>query len=245
MSQHDESGTGIPTRAIHGAYLDVQRALRRYREAVDAGDENAIGDAHGHVQQAVLTLYDLLRPHLKHNDAVRGYWDGEAPSYPQNGHRPDIDDGKGVLGVQERADPMTVDEDTAEAINEAEDLKDVHDALDLNGDVCVTGIVPNGQTLVVQYDAYQLGLRQLDGWETEFRTTQTTIGGFLGAEEQTETERIRVDMPKLERAARELNDVAERLGALSEFEPETHTAEITDEDIQATEEYRQRVIEDR
>lgn len=244
MSQSEDNTTGIPTRAIHDAYLDMQRALKQYRIAADSGDTAAVDDAHGGVQETVLTLYELLRPHLKHNDAVTDYWDGEPPSYPrQNGHAPDPDDGKGVLSSQSRTDSLSPDGETAEQLDGIDTLADAHDVLGLNGDVRITGMIPNGDTIVVQYDAYQLGLRQLDDWGTEFRTTQTTIGGFLGAEKRTETERVRVDMPKLKRAARELGDVAEKLGALSEFESTESRTEIPQELIEDVNKWRKANLE--
>jgi len=90
-----------------------------------------------------------------------------------------------------------------------------------------------------QYDAYQLGLRQLDDWKTEFRTTQTSIGGFLGAQTEVETERVRVEMPKLKRAAREMGDVAEKLGALSSFDESESRTEITKELIEDVNTWRE------
>lgn len=50
-------------------------------------------------------------------------------------------------------------------------------------------------------------------------------------------------MPKLKRAARELSDVAEQLGALSEFDASTPRTEITDDLIDEVEQWRQRKLE--
>lgn len=211
MSTNDDNTSGIPTRAIHEAYLDMQRALKRYRRATDKGSKEAIQHAHGDVQETVLTLYELLRPHLKHNDAVDEYWDGEPPAYPHDETAPDPEDGKGVLAVQDRTG--TFDRaDLNGALPEDPDLSDWHDAIGLNGTVRLTAIRGN----MVAYQSYELGLRKMDSWETEYRTTQTELGGFMGSVKTPDTTRQRVDMPKLRRAARELADVMKEIGYLPE-----------------------------
>jgi len=83
----------------------------------------------------------------------------------------------------------------------------------------------------------------LDEWKTEFRTTQTELGGFVGGLSTTETKRQRVDMPKLKRAARELADVAEKLGALSTFDASTPRTEISGDLIEDIDEWRQENIQ--
>lgn len=237
MSTDDDRHGGIPTRAIHEAYLDMQRALKRYRKARDTGNQHAVDDAHGDVQETVLTLYELLRPHLKHNDAVGDYWTGEPPRYTGNGP-PDPEDGKGVIDWQKRTTHVKHpggDPDTFE---------DWHDALGLNGSKRLLNVVADGNACLVQYHAYEIGLRRLDEWQTEIQTTQKSLGGFLDGVTKEEKKRERVKIHKLRRAARELSDVAERLNALSEFEGKTHETEITSEDIERVDEYRKRIIDE-
>lgn len=244
MSQHEDNHSGIPTRAIHEAYLDMQRALKEYRQARDAGSQAVINRAHGDVQETILTLYELLRPHIKHNDAVSEYWEGEPPTYPhQNGEVPDPEDGKGVLEVQRRNQSFEIPPEQAEEFAEAETLGEWHDLLDLNGSVRLTGIHAEDSVAFVAYDAYQLGMRELDGWETEYRSTTESLGGFLGGTREETQERQRVKIHKLKRAARELSDVAERLGALSQFDASTPRTEITDELIEDIDKWRKQNIE--
>lgn len=245
----DERHSGIPTRAIHEAYLDMQRALKRYRQARDVGTESQIDNAHGDVQESVLTLYELLRPHIKHNDAVRDYWDGEPPRYDGN-EPPDPEEGKAVLQVQHHNEavgwenvPIDPQEKGVDELRTS-NLEDWHEYLDLNGTVRLTGVRITKDGLFLSSQRYQLGLRQLDSWMTEFRTTQTELGGFLGNTTTESKERVRVSMEKLKRAARELSDVAERLGALSEFDATTPRTEITEEDMEKVEQWRQNQIND-
>jgi len=79
--QDDKRDTGIPTRAIHEAYLQLQDSHRELRRARD----NATRDsdrAHAMFQDAVLTFYELIRPHLKRKSSLSRFWVGELPKYP-------------------------------------------------------------------------------------------------------------------------------------------------------------------
>jgi hypothetical protein len=238
MSTNDDDHSGIPTRAIHEAYLDMQRALKRYRTARDGGAQAAVDDAHGDVQETVLTLYELLRPHLKHNDAVAGYWDGEPPRYTGNGTPPDPEAGTGVLDWQTRTQRVQVPGD-----GDVDKLEQFHERLGLNGEKRLTNVVIDGDVALIQYHAYEIGLRRLDDWQTEYRTVQTDLGGFMGDIKRQTKERERVKMHKLKRASRELSNVAEELGALSHFDASTPRTEITEELKDDIEEWRQNNIE--
>lgn len=227
-SNQDDTHGGIPTRAIHEAYLDMQRALKRYRQATDRGDDAERDRAHGDVQETVLTFYELLRPHIKHNDAVSEYWDGKLPNY--NGDSPpDPEDGKGVIHTQSGYEPMVLNQEQIEVLQDVETLRERHDALGLNGNLRLKGIVEVNQkqdgtpVALLSVESYELGLRRLDSWGTEIVTTQTELGGFLGSETRETRQRQRVAMPKLQRAARELSDVAKEIGFLP-------TSEIPDND---------------
>lgn len=245
MSQ-EEQHSGIPTRAIHEAYLDMQRALKRYRKAKDSRTQGMIDDAHGDVQEGVLTFYELLRPHIKNNDAINGYWEGELPSYNDDGI-PDPEEGRGVLQVQQHNQTLDWEEVPIDSNVRTEELREAslqewHNHLNLNGSVRLTGVMPNENGLFISSQRYQIGMRELDSWMTEFRTKQTDIGGFLGSTSQEKQERVRKDMPKLKRAARELSDIAEKLGALSEFDASTPRTKISDDLIEDVDEWREQNI---
>lgn len=239
----EQDPTGIPTRAIHEAYLDMQRALKEYRRATDRGSQQARDRAHGEVQEAVLTLYEMLRPHIKHNSAVNEYWDGQPPSYPPEDaprETPDPDDGRGVLASQ--VHPQTYELNGTDP-DELTTLRDWHDALGVADTVRLTGVSANGEQVMVRYQTYEMGLRRLDDWQTEFDTVQSDLGGFMGGRSSQKTVRQRVPIEKLRRAARELSNVAEELGALSEFDASTPRTKITDELIEEVDEWREQNIE--
>lgn len=214
MSAEDVA-TDVPTRAVHEAYLDMQRALKRHRQVSDSGNQAAVEDAHGDVQETVLTFYELLRPHLKQTTGVEGYWHGAPPPYTENGNPPDPDDGKGVLHVQRRRQQFQLNGSNPDDL---ETLKDWHRELDLATTVRLVGIQQNGDGGLVHYDAYQLGLRTLDEWRTRFDEQETDVGGFMGGKSETEKRRQRVPMPKLRRAARQLGEVASKMKLLSHVE---------------------------
>lgn len=242
----DDEPTGIPTRAIHEAYLDMQRSLKRHRQAVDAGNEAERDRSHGDVQETVLTFYDLLRPHIKHNNAVSDYWDGKLPEY-KGDEAPDPEEGKAVIQTQTGYETLQLNREQIRQLEDVDTLREWHELLNLNGNVRLRGAAVNesesGPVAFVNVEKYQLGLRNLDEWKTEIVTTQTTMGGFLGSTTKTKRERQRVAMPKLRRAAWELSDVAQELGALSEFDASTPRTEITEELKDEIEEWRQRNID--
>lgn len=222
----DDQHSGLPTRAIHEAYLDVQQALRQYREARDRGA--ATDRAHARLQHSVLTLYELLRPHLRAADVVADYWTGTPPDYPGDGVAPDPDDGAGVLHVQRRTASLSLDGDRdperlavdGGAIDAAalETLAEWHDELGLSDDIRLVGVAVNGDVAMLRYDAYQLGLRQLDDWGTVVVERERYLGGFLAGRTASTRERRRVDVPRLRRAARELAQAADELNLLTEVQ---------------------------
>lgn len=213
MSSNDDRQSGIPTRAIHEAYLDMHRALKGYRQATDTRSQADIKQAHGDVQETVLTLYEMLRPHIKQDDGVRDYWEGRPPSYKHDG-QPDPEEGKGVLEVQRHKESLQIPADKAEEFGDAETFEDYHDLIGLNGTFRLTGIHFEGDVAFVAYDAYQLGLREMDTWKTEYQKTTEEFGGFLGSTAEEKPEPKRVKITKLKRASRELGDVAKELGFL-------------------------------
>jgi hypothetical protein len=211
---NDPDHSGIPTQAIHEAYLDMQRSLKAYRQAKDRGSTHEVQQAHGEVQEGVLTFYELLRPHLRHEQGVTGYWQGELPAYPGDGQPPDPDEGAGVLQVQERREVH----DLPEGYDTLDGLRDWHEALGLNGNTRLVGISGQGDCVLTIEHRYQLGLRQLDEWETTYTTTSESVGGFYATKRTEQTERQRIPIDRLKRAARELSEVADELGLLTPIE---------------------------
>lgn len=226
MSWNEEEHSGIPTRAIHEAYLEMQRALKQYRQAKDRGQPDRIDRAHGNVQETVLTFYEMLRPPLKNNTAVDDYWHGKPPKYKHNGTPPDPEDGKAILHIQQKNDIFDTRQLTTQDL---ETLQDWHDALGLNDKTRIIGvakgggsheIVPAGSALVT-YQTYQLGLRNLDSWETKYEETETDFGGFMGGRTKTDYRRARIDIQRLQRASRSLGEVADKLGLHARIDVDT------------------------
>jgi len=238
----EDSHSGIPTRAIHEAYLDMQRSLKAYREAKDQQHQPAIQQAHGELQQAVLTFYELLRPHIRHESSVSDYWHGELPNYNGNGEPPDLDDGKGVIQVQTKRRPIQLN-GLSGTTEQLQTLEDWHDALDMNGSVRLAGVVTEGQNAIITVQEYQKGLRHMDDWETKYTRTVERKSGFMSDKTETEVSRQRVPIDRLKRAARELADVADKLGALSDFDASGTNTEVTEEQIKRLEKWRKQNLD--
>jgi len=232
-----EEPTGIPTRAIHEAYIDMQRAFKGYREAKDQQNQGQIAAYHGQLQSSALTFYELLRPHLREESSLEKYWNGKLPSYTHDYDAPDPDDGWGILQVQTKRESVSLSNLDVNT-EELDHLKDWHEALDLNGNVRLTGIAGLGNDVMVQYQTYQKGLKHLDDWETKYKYKTVEKTGFMGKQEERQVERQRIPIDRLQRAVRELADAAEKLGALSDFDASQHKAEITEEQIQRLEKWR-------
>jgi len=211
----EENHSGIPTRAIHESYLDMQRSLKQYRDAKDRQDQHGIDKSHGELQQNVLTFYELLRPHLKQEKAVEGYWFGRLPSYNRDPTQPpDPEDGEGIIHVQTKRDVVELN-GQVENVDEFETLKDWHDALSMNGNTRITGIARNGNMAVVTLQEYQKGLHHLDQWETKYTRTVRQKEGFMSDKTEKTIERQRIPIDRLKRAARELATAADELKFLS------------------------------
>lgn len=219
MAYDEDKDSGIPTRAIHEAYLDMQRALKQYRQARDRSSQAAEEQAHGELQDAVLTLYEMLRPHLRSNKSVEKYWEGRPPSYPA-GQAPDPDDGTAVLSWQ--VHPQSYQLNGADP-TKLSNLQQWHDALDLAESVRIQALQPNGSQVFVQYQTYEMGLRHLDSWQTQFQTISKDVGGFFSGRSTPQTVRQRVPIDKLRRAAWALADTANSLGFLSETDVPVNT----------------------
>lgn len=238
----EEHHSGIPTKAIHEAYLDMQRALKAYREAKDRLGPDAIGEAHGELQQSVITFYELLRPYLKHEGGLNGYWEGELPNYRSNGYIPDPEDGKGIIQHQQVREVYQLGDLDCDP-TQLSSLEDWHNALGLNGNIRITGIAGQGDHVVVTKHQYENGLKQIDGWETDYKRRIEKKGGFRAGKEETKIERVRVPIDRLKNAARELAEAAERLGALSEFDGVTKHTEITNEQIERVRKWQEENLE--
>ena len=215
MSYGEEDHSGIPTRAIHESYIEMQRALQSYRNAKDAQRQGPMANAHGELQSGVLTLYEIIRPHLKKEPALGDWWEGRLPNYPGDYQPPDPDQGRGILQVQQKRRQVElngVNPDTLDG------LKEWHEALGMNGGVRIAGIAGLGDHVLVTVQEYQKGLRHLDSWETKYTRKTKQKSGFM-ADKTTETvERQRIPIDRLKRAARELSDVVNELGLLSQVD---------------------------
>ncbi len=236
MASADSDGhSGIPTRAIHETYIEMQQALQTYRTAKDAQQQRGMVDAHGQLQSSVLTFYELLRPHLKHEDGVTDYWTGKLPNYKDN-EPPDPERGKGILQVQQAT--RTVELNGIEP-DEEWTLKDWADALPQVSDaVRLAGVRGLGDEAFITVYRYQKGLRHLDEWETKYVRNIERRGGFMSDKTTETVERQRIPIDKLTRAARELSDVADELGALSDFDASQHRTKIEEEHISEIEEWQ-------
>jgi hypothetical protein len=209
----EDNHSGIPTRAIHEAYLDMQRALKSYREAKDQQHQAAIQQAHGELQQAVMTFYELMRPHLKQEQALKPYWEGKLPNYTKNGTPPEPDDGKGILQVQEKNDSFGFED---VEVPQSETLDNWHQSLGFNGNKRIQGIYGMGDSVFVTWHEYQTGLKHLDSSETSYKRHVKPKDGFMGDKTETEVQRQRIPIDRLKSAARELSDAAKEIDFLSQ-----------------------------
>jgi len=221
MSQ--DKPTGLPTQAIHESYLDMHRSFKAVRQARDRG--RGVQQAHGELQDAVLTCFDLLRPHIRTETATQDYWHGEPPAYGEG--PPDPDDGTAILAVQEHTDMTALNGHNPQEID---GFREWHRALGLSDTRRLETVYMDEGKLLYKYQEYQMGLHRLDEWGTDIVREQTTLDGFFGTDTRETVTRKRVPVHKLRRAVRCLSDVCDQLNLLTDINSKRDTFLATDDD---------------
>lgn len=260
MSQQERKDTGIPTRAIHESYLNLQQTHRQFRQANDDPEVDA-SRHHAAFQDAVLTFYELIRPHLKHESGLSEYWEGEVPDYAgwNFNSAPEAaayirDHGTGIYQVQEHAEMRSYDQ---EVLTDGGELgfDQWHELLGLSWQserLVAVSEVPDredaadagtGQCIVKLLRIAVLSLRELDHWQSYVTKERTRGDGFMAGETSVSTDVQFEPVVKLITGKRLLVEAADDLGLLSEVEAGRPETEITKEDIQKVETWRQKQIQ--
>lgn len=229
MSKQQETrDTGIPTRAIHESYLNMQQAHRGYRRVRDdpARDERP---AHADFQDSVLTFYELIRPHLKRKSGMGKFWEGKLPDYP---NRPwDSEEqarqfcreyGTAVWGFQKHVQTATrspnpdgAGSDTAAVADGGGSLVDWHDQLGLTDKQRIVAL-EHKENIITWIELRAVaGLKQLDSWDTREVTKREQSDGFMAGETTTRTDLKHVPVWKLTTAKRLLAEAADKMNLLS------------------------------
>lgn len=242
----DDDTNGIPTRAIHESYINLQQIHHEYRTARDRGEDTHA--LRGEFQEAVLTFYELVRPHLKHETALSGYWNGDLPEYTGwdfDSEREAVsyiqDKGTGVYQVQKHTNVFRVDQQVL-TDGGVQGFDTWHELLGLSWDSeRLIAIQPadDNQYFAKVLRTAVLPLRELDSWQATITRERTQGDGFMAGEAATQTRRKFEPDAKLVTAKRLLVEAADKLGALSEFEASTSRTEITRDDIEKVEEWHE------
>ncbi|MFW5900408.1 MAG: hypothetical protein ACOCTH_01360 [Halodesulfurarchaeum sp.] len=251
--QDDTHDSGLPTRAIHDAYLNLQQAHREYRRARDNDQDTK--QPQGVFQDAVLTFFELVRPHLKHESALSDYWAGNVPDYagwspdsPQDAAAYVREHGTGIYQVQKHVDTRKIRDEEQKVITDGgiDTFEEWHRFLGLSDSerlVSVKGDDQSGELFVSLLRVAVLPLRDLDHWQARIRKHRKTGDGFMASETSVSTEIEYEPELKLITAKRLLVEAADKLGALSEFDASSPRTEITREDFEKLEEWHQRQVE--
>lgn len=249
----DTTGAGMPTRAIHEAYITLQQAHRQYRRARDRG---ADGEAEAaDFQDAVLTFYELVRPHLKHESALSEYWAGELPDYTgwdfdttAEAREYVSERGTGVYQTQLHQTTVALDQEVV-ADGGLNTFREWHNVLGLSwGTERVVAVGRDrdgeGHTHIAQIlRCAVLPLRELDDWQATVTRQRTSGDGFMSGESSVAREREFQPPQKLVAAKRLLVEAADQLGALSAFDASAQRTEITREDMERVEAWRQKQLD--
>ena len=258
----DTRDTGMPTRAIHEAYLALQEQHREFRQVKSGGGDTRA--ARGRFQDAILTFYELVRPHLKHESALSGYWEGELPDYTgwdfnsaEAVAQHVRDRGTGVYQTQIHQDVTTVEQQALTDGGRPQGRSAWHELLELNWDterlISVHPVEPDDDAsadggAATDYHirvvkASVLPLRDLDHWRVREVQARETGDGFMAGEVTKQRRHEFEPGQKLVAAKRLLSEAADRLGALSAFEASTQRTEITREDLEKVEQWRQKQLD--
>jgi hypothetical protein len=251
MANHDDKDTGIPTRAIHEAYLNLQQAHRQFRRAKDnpARDETP---AHADFQDAVLTFYELARPHLKRKSGMRRFWEGKLPNYPdtpwesteqakQHCERA----GTAIWTLQEHVQSVPAAADNtgngAAIADGAGSLREYHDQLGLTDRQRIVAVKHQDGVLLWKELRAVAGLQQLDRWDTRETRERKSGSGFMAGETHPSVSLTYVPVWKLTKAKRLLAEAADKLNLLSRVEIDHEDGAIVNFDMSregAVPEYR-------
>jgi len=232
MTRGDTRDTGIPTRAIHEAYLGMQQAHRSYRQARDdlQADERQVKADKKEFQQTVLTYHELLRPHLVHESGLSNYWHGELPPYStewdfrseEEAIQHVRDRGTGVYQVQVHPDVVEVEQQTLPD-GGIETYEGWHDFLGLSWDTeRLLAIQPNvggngSHTHVIKkLRAAVVSLKELDYWRAKTVTERRSGDGFMSAETRSRTRQQFEPERNIVTAKRLLVEATDKLGLLSD-----------------------------
>ena len=241
--------TGIPTKAIHESYLALQQAHRDWRRARDFNsDERQQRIA---FQDQVLTFYELLRPHLRHESGLRGYWRGEVPDYPDEplesveaAVRYYQTEGTAVWQLQRQPGDAPIpggDQQTLTDGGLPDSLAGWDDVLGLPDDARLLAIKPEPDLGTAIYLAAMpvAGLKQLDNWGTREVVQTEEQSGFLGG--QTVEREVREPMPAgwVEEAKRLLVEAADQMALLSEVDASATHTKIDEELFEEVEAWQQ------
>jgi len=225
---NDTRDSGIPTRAIHESYLNVQDAHQEFRRARDSPNRPE-DRAQAQFQESVLTFYELLRPHLKRKASLSKFWRGELPRYPDRWWG-SIDEAKRYCKdagtaiwtlqthVQTAAQSPNVSESGEAMADGGGSPKQWHDRLQLTDMQRVIAIDNQDGMLVWRELRANAGLKRLDSWQTGKRTQRTQGDGFMAGETAESVELRYVPAWKLTKAKRLLAEAADKMNLLSRVE---------------------------
>ena len=250
MSTQETDQSGIPTRAIHEAYLNLQQTHHEYRRARDRGEDTHLH--RGEFQDAILTFFELVRPHLIHETSLSDYWHGDIPDYTGWDFDSDREalsyireKGTGVYQVQQHTDLFEVNQQVL-TDGGVQGFDTWHELLGLSDRERLIAIEPAsterkyyGKVLRIAL----LGLRDLDHWKATITRERKQGDGFMASETTVTTRRQFEPEQKLVTAKRLLVEAADKLGALSDFEASASRTEITREDIQKVEAWHQENVD--
>lgn len=220
----DSRDTGIPTRAIHESYLNLQESHREYRRARD-DPSRATRPAHAAFQDAVLTFYELIRPHLKRKSGVSKFWGGELPEYPGQWFKSTqqakryYSQGIAIWDLQKHPNQYRLPSESAAAAPATDGGEllpaDYHEMCNVPDTVRIIAVDPGEGSMFCRELRPVAGLKQLDSWETREVKHREQGDGFMASETSETTELRFVNVGKLTKAKRLLAEAADKMSLLS------------------------------
>lgn len=180
-------------------------------------------------QDAVLTFYELIRPHLKRKSSLSRFWVGELPKYPDRWWT-SVDEARRYCSragtavwslqkhVQTAASSPNVNSESPVATDGGATPSEWHDRLNLTDMQRVVSVGTENDVLVWVELRANAGLRQLDNWQTQERRSLESGNGFMASETSTSVELEYVPIWKLRQAKRLLAEAADKMNLLSRIE---------------------------
>lgn len=206
MATQQEPARPQPTRVVHEIYeQSIQARSQWIQVATTPGANGLQSQAHWQLHQTALQYLEVMKHHLRTNQSMKEWWDGEPPSqWP----REPPTEGSAFLEAVENHGVLSGEK--LEAM-QASDRFLIHEQEDISG--------PDEEPrYACSWTHYKYGLRHISEQWGEREPTQSTSVGYGGVNRSNGSQPERLRPEVLMRVMEALDEAADGMGLLTRAE---------------------------